>query len=108
MWNTLWMSLKRFTDPKVLKYARKKLRLTQAQLAAKCSLNRSLIADVETGRQSLAPEGGRAIRKGLATVEQDLSRADEKVARYLKGVAELRKKQPDFDEVVGKVLPGVG
>ena len=91
---------------RALRNRRRALDLTQTELAAKCSVKRSFIADVENAR-CLNLDAVEPVLRTLERLEEEQVHAAEKVARYVENVAKFRAKHPDFDQVVGKVMPGL-
>jgi transcriptional regulator with XRE-family HTH domain len=61
-----------YEDPESLRKVRKRLGLSQEKLSEKCALNRSAIADIETGRREL--KGSTAVAIWDVLGEEELSR----------------------------------
>jgi len=96
-----------FEDPKVLRTRRKRLGVTQVDLAAEAGVNRAVIADIEAGRRPLGEDVRTPIWKAVASFDSARQKEREnallKMEAYADGVERARAQHPDWDEVVGRL-----
>lgn len=101
--STSQQALKWYEDPKVLKDARKKYGITQAQLAKRAGVKLSLIANIESGRRRLSEDIRKPIWEAIGDIhgerQAEIAAAENDVARWLQNVERARIKYPDFDEI---------
>jgi len=87
-------------DPSELRKRRQALGISQAELAARTGVSRSLVREVEGGRVKLRGELRNALWKAVGMFQMEADRALETIERWAGQVAEGRRQHADFDEVM--------
>jgi transcriptional regulator with XRE-family HTH domain len=113
-------ALKKFGAEEIRKSLRKfrrKLKLTQGELASLAGVGQEAISRFEQGKRNLSADAlarvQTAIVEALANkklvvvqAERDLESAKITMERYARSVDQAREEHPDFDEVVGRINHG--
>lgn len=94
-----------FEDRELLKATRKRLDLTQAELATRAKVAHFLIADVETGRRKMRGPQIEALWRALAIVEIEQKRMADLREKYA-GVTVAAVATTDFGELCEKLSNG--
>ena len=96
-------SVKWFEDVAELVKHRKASSITQAQLATRAGMRRSLLANIETGRVRFNGPKQESLWTALSGLDLERRRTAEKVEGYAKRVRQAQVERPDWDEVVQRI-----